>query len=55
MTICDGSAPIDRWISEDQDLVELIEGTMKLAIIIFSFPRVVMTHLGGPAPSAQTE
>ena len=55
MTICDGMTPTDPRVSEDpQDIAELIEGTISLAISIFSFPLVVMTHLGDPA-SAQAQ
>jgi hypothetical protein len=56
MTICDGMTPTDSRVSEDlQDVAELIEGTIALAIGIFSFPLTVMTHLGDPALSAQAQ
>jgi hypothetical protein len=52
MTMCEATTPTDPRISEDQqDLAELIEGTIELAISIFSFSFDAMTHLDEAAPS----
>jgi hypothetical protein len=54
MTRCDATTPTDPRSSEDQqDLAELIEGMIELAISIFSFPFDELTHLEAAAPSTQ--
>ena len=48
MTISSRMIPTDPSVSEeeDQDLAELIEATIELAVVTFSYPITVLTHLG---------
>ena len=56
MTPCEATNPTDPRISEDQqDLAELIEEMIELAISIFSFSFDGMTHPDEAAPSTQVQ